>query len=276
MLYLEHLFLAEPMASRGRGRGRKSSDGAAKAMPVNKSPQVPKSIDEVSKYLRSLDERNIDIYGIEFADMVRRYADSESKLTEAVRVIFDTTIVSRDYSELGSCVCKFIIHNGQDDERTFGSDFRTCLLKQFQKEFKHWKEIRSRSIEDWLGIFAFLCEIYCKIKVSGKQITVVGNAILQNIENMLSNSDLIDAEVDTICTKLKVCGKLLEEQDSERVEKIVVLLRKMVISRESSCQRRCLTMEVIEMKQLGWTGCLDTFYVDALADAIVEDEIEHP
>lgn len=264
------------MASRGRGRGRKSSDGAAKAIPAKKPSQVPKSIDEVSKYLRSLDERNIDIYGTEFADMVRRYADSESKLTEAVKEIFDTTVVSRDYSELGSCVCEFIIHKGPDDERTFGPEFRASLLKHFQKEFKHWKETRSRSIEDWLGIFAFVCEIYRKIKVSGKPITVVGKAIFQNIENMLSNSDLTDAEVDTICTKLKVCGKLLEEQDSERVENIVVLLRKIVISSESSCQRRCLTMEVIEMKQLGWTGCLDTFYVDALADAIVEDEIGHP
>ena len=138
------------------------------------------------------------------------------------------------------------------------------------------KEIRSNSIELWLGIFAFLCEIYHSIKVAGEPMKVVGTAILHNIESMLGNKDVVDDEFDCICTKLKVCGRLLEEQEPTRIGKILDTLRKHVISGKSSCQRRCYIMELIEFKQLGWTdagGSLDKFYVDAIADAIAQDEV---
>lgn len=262
------------MASRGRGRGL-LSDSKKNECPVKKSP---KSIDELARYLRSLDEKNVEVYGVEFASMVRKYADNEGRLVEAIELIFNTTVANRDYSILGCSVCYFIIHEGPSDERTnkFGSEFLQKLLKHFQSEVQTKNEIRSKSIEQWLGVFAFLCEIYRKIKIGGKPITVVGKSILQNIEEMLNSLDTIDDEIDTICTKLRVCGKLLDEQNSDFMEKVLVGLRRQIISNKSSCQRRCLIMEVLELKQLGWvdkSGHLNRFYADALADAIAEDEL---
>lgn len=269
------LYFEPGMASRGRGRGQ-SSD-------FRKSEKkVPKSIDELARYLHSLDESNVDVYGAEFAGMVRRYADSETKVSEVVQLVFDTTVASKEYSVLGSRVCELIVHERPTDSGHTGplfvSDFLKGLLKHFQSEVKEMKRIRSKSIEHWLGIFAFLCEIYHKVKISGKPITVVGKSILQNIDNMLNNPDTIDDEIDTICNKLKVCGKLLEEQDIDLMKNILGILRKQVISGKSTCQRRCLIMEVIEFRQLGWadqTGSLDKFYADALADAMVEDEVHN-
>lgn len=257
-------------ASRGRGRGL-SSDPSKKS---EDGKRTPKSIGELAKYLHSLDERNLDAYGAEFAGMVRRYADDEVKVSEVIKLIFDTTVASRDYSVLGACVCKLIIDS--EHASTFGSDFLRRLLTRFQSEIKNSKDTRSKSIEQWLGVFAFLCEIYCKIKISGEPITVVGKSILQNAEKILYNSDTVDDEIDVLCTKLKVCGKLLEEQDPALMENILGTLRRQVIRGGGSCQRRCFIMEVIELKQLGWTdrtGSVDKFYADALPDAVAEDEV---
>lgn len=228
------------MASRGRGRGL-SSDDSKKSEHVKRTP---KSIDELAKCLHRLDERNLDAYGAEFAGMVHRYANDEVKVLEVVKLIFDTTAASRDYSVLGSCVCELLMDSGHAS--TFGSNFLRKLLNRFHSEIKNSKDVRSKSIEHWLGVFAFLCEIYRKIKISGEPITVVGRSILQNTDKMLNDSDTIDDEIDVICTKLKVCGKLLEEQDPALMENILGTLRRQVIHKKSSCQRRCL-IEAIGM-----------------------------
>lgn len=261
------------MASRGRGRGQASE----RKNGSKKSLQTPKSINELAEYLHSLNEDNLDIHGTDFADMVHRFADTESKLSKTVDLIFDTTVNSRDYSSLGSDVCRFIIQKECEggSTGTFGSDFLRKLLQRFQSDVTCMKDIRKKSIEHWLGIFAFLCDVYHKVKVSDKPILIVGKAILRNIDSMVNDANVIDDEIDTVCTKLKTCGKLLEEQDPDFLENIIDNLRKLVINRKSSCQRRCFIMELIELKQLGWvdhSGRLDKFYVDALADAIVEDE----
>lgn len=266
------------MASRGRGRGLGGVGKPRNSESMKKHPRVPKSVDDLAEYLHSLNERNLEIYGPEFADMVLNFVDDDKKLVDTVKLIFNSAVASRDYSKLGSGVCKIIIERGSEDGNTgtVSTKFLEKLLQCFQSKVRDMKEIRSKSIEQWLGIFAFLCDVYNDIKVNGQSIKVVGKAIIQKISGMVCECDVIDDEIDTVCTKLKTCGRLLEEQDSNSLEEILITLRKQVISKKSSCQRRCVIMELIELKQMGWidhSGNLDKFYVDALADAIVEDEL---
>ena len=267
------------MSSRGRGRGLGELKRVRGNEPAKKQVRVPKSLDELAEYLHSLNESNLEVYGPEFADMVHLFVgDDENKLVKTVKLIFDSTVGSRDYSKLGCGICKLIIERGYEAGGTgaFGTKFRAKLLQCFQPKVKDMKEIRSKSIEEWLGIFAFLCEVYCSILVNGQPIAVIGKAIISKIECMLFELEAIDDEMTTICTILKVCGRLLEQQDADSLERILVALRKQVISAKSSCQRRCAIMELIELKQMGWIdrdGYLDKFYVDALTDAMVEDEL---
>ncbi len=261
-------------SSRGRGRGKLYAKERSET-----SRKEPKSIDELAKYLHTLNESNIDIHGDEFARMVLRFANNDTKVFEVVNMIFDSTTESRDYANLGSDVCELIIRGRAEDEDSvseFRSQFRSKLLQRFQCEVKQMKQIRSRSVEHWLGIFAFLCEIYHKLKISGKPFNVVGKAILQNIYLMLDDN-VIDDEIYCICNKLKQIGKILEELDVFSLLKITNILRNQVISRESSCQRRCVIMEFLEIQQTGWkdsSGSIQRFYTDAIADAIVQDELD--
>lgn len=266
------------MAHRGRGRGQGTASRDIGAIQKKPALRTPKSIDELARYLHTLNESNLHIHGSEFADMVLRFAADEAKVEGTINLIFDTTVASRQYSSLGAEVCRLIIQGGSNKEESQGivcTTFRLKLLKRFQAEVKEMKAIRKNSIEHWLGIFAFLCEVYSKIKVGDKPIAVIGKAILKHIHTMLEEDDTIDDEIDCICSKLKVCGKTLEEDSPGVFANIFTSLRKQVINKNSSCLRRCYILEIIEFKYLGWSDsarCLDRFYSDAIADAAVEDE----
>lgn len=270
------------MASRGRGRGKSPRPGrGGHSSTTGGVPKVPSNVDGLGTYLHSLNDSNFDIYGETFADMVLSYSSNEQKLQETVNLIFDTTVESRDYAKLGAKVCEKIAmpasEVGEPDSKlSVRSEFRMMLIKRFHFEYKQKEKIRTNSIEAWLGIFTFLCEIYARLRVNNEPIKVCGNAILSIIQFHLDQMDVVPDEIDCICNNVKLCGQLLEKQNLEEFEKVFTELRKRVISRKTSCQARCAILELIEYRHMGWVDpqkTLEKFYVDAMADAVAEDEL---
>ncbi len=275
------------MATSGRGRGVRMR-GRGRDLPgISRAPQAarpktPGNVADLKGYLHKLNESNFQTYGEMFADMVLGFARNEERLQEALELIFDTTVHSergREVAALGAMICEKIA-NGPTSEPEAKSrvrvEFRRALLGRFQIEHKKREATRSISIETWLCVFTFLCEVYARVRVSGQPIKVIGKAVLSNIDFLLNVPDCDDDETDCVCSCLKLCGQYLQEQEGEQVEKVVSLLRSKVISRKSSCRVRCVIMEVIEYRLLGWSDPgmkLDNFYVDALADAVAEDEL---
>ena len=244
--------------------------------------KIPSSLQELNKYLTSLSESNFDTYGGVFADMVLGYSCNAAKLREAVDLLFDSTACNRDDAPLGAKVCEKIVtgpagSREPEDSAARRTDFRKALLGRFQVEFSRKEETRARSIEAWLSVFAFLCEIYARVKVSDEPIKVVGKAILNAMHYLLELDDVVDDEIDCVCTSLKQCGCYLDKQQAAaEVEKLICSLRVRAISGKTSCRVRCLIMEVLELRQRSWKdpeGKLGRFYIDALADAVAEDEL---
>lgn len=234
-------------------------------------PKVPKTVDELGTYLRSLSESNLDMYGDMFVEMFRGYCVDEARLQQAVALIFDTTVADREYVHLGVMVCQKI----KEQDKT--SRFTKALLLHFQKNFSKKNEIRAISIEAWLAIFAFMCDVYsCILTDSGQPISVLGRAIFSTIDYLLSLKDCVDDEIECICSSLKLCGALLEAAQGESMKKTIDALRRKVLMKNSSCRVRCLIMEVLELRAMGWKDpqkSLEDFYIDSLQDAIVEDEV---
>lgn len=277
----------------GRGRGRdlgvipparNSGPGQAQASgkPVKRTPKVPANVKELGNYLHSLDDSNLRMYGDTFADMVLGYSTNDERLQEAVDLIFDTTVSDRQYAELGAKICANIVMGSSADgsetdaKSSARANFRKALLGRFQVEYKNKEATRANSIETWLSIFAFLCEVYMQIKAGNEPIKVVGKAILSTINYLLNLPDVVDDEVEAVCMYTKLCGKQLETAEPSQVENLMVTLRTKVISKKSSSRTRCLVMEVLELRCMGWSDPdkkLDDFYVDALLDAIAEDEL---
>lgn len=277
----------------GRGRGRdlgvtpptrNSGPGQAQtsSRPAKRIPKVPANVKELGNYLHSLDDSNLRIYGDTFVDMVLGYSTNERRLQEAVNLIFDTTVSDRQYAELGAKICTNIVMGSSADgsetdaKSLIRADFRKALMGRFQLEYKNKEATRANSIEQWLSIFAFLCEVYIRIKIGNEPIKVVGKAILSIISYLLNLPDVDDDEMEAVCTYMKLCGKQLEVAEPSQVENLVVTLRTKIISRKSSSRTRCLAMEVLELRCMRWSDPdkkLDDFYVDALLDAIAQDEL---
>lgn len=271
------------MASRGRGRGKglthalNSRKPASEGIPSEPSepPKIPKNSESLSTYLHSLNESNFALYGGTFAKMVAGYSSTEEKLQEAVDLIYNTTVSERDNAKLGSMVCEKVVM-AESKDSSFPANFRKRILLHFQADYKQKDQLRAQSIESWLGVFAFLCHFYSKIKIGGEPIAVMGKSILLSVESLLQKPDMVADEIDCICTHLKLCGESLESKQPLEFETILNCLRKLLIGRKSCCMTRCVILELIEFKYMGWkdTGrVLDKFYVDALADAIAEDEL---
>lgn len=276
----------QTMASRGRGRGKnyprpgRGGQSRGGGGGGGGGQKVPSNAEELGTYLHSLNDSNFDAYGAMFADMVLNYSSNEHKLEEAVSLIFDATVQSRDYAPLGAKVCEKVAMASNEDEpdpkHQVRSEFRKMLMKRFHFEFNQKEQIRTTSIEAWLGVFTFLCEVYARIKVNDEPIKVLGSAIMSVVQFHFDQLDIVPDEIDCICSNLKLCGRLVEKQNPEKFMKVFTELRKRVISRKTSCQARCAILELIEYRHMGWHDpqkTLDKFYIDAMADAVAEDEL---
>ena len=247
------------------------SSGKIHAQSSQLERKLPQTVETLGKYLRSLAKGdNLKNYGSTFADMFWEFCADEEKFQEALTLITDTTVADREYVHLGSMVCKMIT------ERQEGGHFRQSLMRWFQQEFQVKAETRSVSIEKWLSTFTFMCEIYSCVYVAGQPIAVLGRAIYSSIDFLLQQSDCDDDEIDCICMALKLCGAQLEAADAGKMGNLIDVLRKKIISKGSSCRMRCIGLEVLELRAMGWNdpqNTLGNFYVDGLMDAIVEDEV---
>lgn len=271
------------MATRGRGRASVGNiSKTSEQLPSGRKAKSPKSIKELSDYLQTLSVDNISHYGQMFADMVLDFisiSTSQDNMTSTIELIFTTTVESREYTSLGAKVCQKIVMSlpsDSDQKKAQRNLFRKTLLGRFQSEYGNREMTRKVSIESWLAIFSFLCEIFNCIQVNDKPLAVIGKAILSGMEWILSLKDIIDDEIECICEKLKVLGKTLEAISRDKVLSVFCLLRTKIISQSTSCRSRCIILELIEFRAMGWIDKdneLDTFYMDAVADATAEDDL---
>lgn len=245
-----------------------SSTGKSQSQP---EPKHPQTVESLGKYLRSLaGGDNFNNYGNAFANMFWEFCKNEEKFQEAVVLITDTTVADREYVHLGVLVCKLVMEKGD------GGRFRRALMNWFQQEFRVKAETRSVSIEKWLSIFSFMCEIYSCVFIGEQPISVLGRAIYSTIDFLLDQPDHDDDEIDCICSSLKLCGQHLEATDMSKMGNLMDRFRTLVISKESSCRVRCLVLEVLELRAMGWNDTektLESFYIDGLMDATAQDEL---
>ena len=259
------------MAARGRGRGRGSS-----LHSKERQPTTPNNVDKLKERLLSLNEGNIGTYGERFVEMVLDFSTNEDKLREAVTLIFDVVVEERDNASLGAKIFLIISQSKPNESQAAASKrtlFLKSLLSRFQVEFGQKEATRAGSIEHWLSVFSFCCEVFHRVRIRGAPISVAGKAIIKSMEWLLSIEDCDDDEIECVCTYLKTFGK---ELNKDQVKKVIVLLRKQAVSRKSSCKTRCVVLEVLEYRAMGWQDIdheLDEFYLDAISDAAVEDDL---
>lgn len=258
---------------------RASSSG--KPSTKYETSDVPTSLDQLKKYLYSLTLSNFVKYGDVFGSMARGYLTMKpQELTAVTSLILEAAIDTKENTKLGAMVCKAIIYpdNLPAEQENSAKAFRNTIIESLHKKYEEKKQIRKNSIESWLAIFSFLCDLYnCLHVPSGKALKLIGKVILEACKFMFENPDCDDDEIECMCMHLKNNGKELEEQEASDVERVVSELRTLTISRSSTERVRCVCMDLIEYRANGYSDpCnkLSDYYLVALQDAIANDETQ--
>jgi len=274
------------MAQVGQGRGaaairRASSGGQSSGKTQGEKINVPASLDQLKEYLYSLTLDNFRKYGEIFGQMALGYLTIKPKeVTGVASMVLEAATDSKETTRLGAMVCKVIIYPDSlpEEQESAAKAFRNTIIELLHKRYEDKKQIRKKSIEYWLAIFSFLCDLYyCLHLPSGKSWNFIGKIILEACKFMFDCNDCDDDEIECICLHLKNNGKMLEEADPLGVDCIVSELRSRVISRKTTERARCLCMDLIEYRARGYSdpdNKLSDYYLVALQDAIANDETQ--
>ena len=282
------------MAARGRGRGGPSinpppspgiqpsaSQGSMTAPipgPKQEADRTLSDIKEVAKYLHSLNHGNLSKYGPIFSEMVINFIkkDPDKRLREVASLLVETITKSKDFAPLGGKVCGGILN--QESDKEMRGKLRNEILSQCKMQFKQKNSLRAKSIEQWLAIFAFIGALYQRILINGQHLSALGTAILEGISFTFSLSDTDDDEIECVCALFKEIGPVIEgdEKLKGKCKEVLHMLRTRVISHKSTERMRCLILELLEFRAMGYKDSgkeLDDFYPDAMMDAIANDDL---
>ena len=258
----------------------KNSPKQQQTQQPQKQFRTPNTIKELATYLHSLNEDNLSKFGPAFREMATSFVkvSPEKRTTELVSLLYSTVTSSKEHATLGARVCQEILGTGEEDLE-IREQMRRELLRTCQKHYKNRESIRRKSIEEWLALYCFLMELFCYLRMGGECIWVLGSAVVDATLFTLEQKNLDDDEVECICISLKGIASLLEsnEKTSQKFSGCIVpKLRSLAISRQASERMTCMIMEFLEFRAKGYQDPgreISDFYVDALADAIANDEM---
>ena len=274
--------MAQVIRGRGAAAIRRASSSGSCSGKSGEMNDVPTSLDQLKEYLYSLTPGNFGKFGEKFGLMARGYLTIKPKELNAVgSMVLEAAMDSKETTQLGAMVCKVIIYPNSlpDEQQNAAKTFRNIIIELLHKKYEEKKQIRKNSIEFWLAIFSFMCDLYHYLHVpSGKAFHFIGKTILEACKFMLDNDDCDDDEVESMCWHLKNNGKMLEEESPMDTEHVVSELRTRVISRKSTERVRCLCMDLIEYRARGYCdpdNKLSDYYLVALQDAVANDETQY-
>ena len=116
----------------------------------------------------------------QFADLVHKYMSGSSvSLNQTLNLIFDTVVGCKENAILEAKVCGAIMiaTNRYEKEAT---TFYQAMLLRIQAEHNRREETRAQSIEAWLSIFAFVCELFLTIRIQRRPIPVMEKPFCQH------------------------------------------------------------------------------------------------
>ena len=273
--------MAQMVQGRGAAAIRRAS-GSGPGKSLKQGDDVPSSLDQLKEYLYSLTHDNFGRFGEKFGRMARGYLMVKTKEVNVVAsTVLEAAMSSKETTRLGAMVCKAIIYPDclPEEQQGAAKAFRNTVIELFHHKYEERKQIRKNSIESWLAVFSFLCDLYHYLHLpSGKALNVIGKSILEACKFMLDNNDCDGDEIECMCLHLKSNGKMLEAENPLEVERVVSELRTQVISRKTTERGRCLCMDLIEYRARGYCdpdNKLSDYYLVALQDAIANDETQY-
>lgn len=270
--------------ARGRGIGRGRGFGFPKAQTKpGESPVEQKNLPfenmaeefNLSKVLSDLKDTNIE----ETVAKLLKYissSDSSSKIKEVVNLLCQRSLKDSEFAPLAAKASSKLC-----SADSLGIAFRGCLLKSTQENYKNREIVRKKSIREWIGLSALLCELFNHLRTGEAPLKPLAGAVYQTLAELLmteggtarsEDEDLEEDEIDCFYQHFKTVGKLLEVVDAGKMDDLVGKIRDTILAVGTSAKTRCLLVELLELRAHDWTlsSAVEIYYCDTLADIMAQ------
>ncbi|KAJ8251662.1 hypothetical protein GJAV_G00223770 [Gymnothorax javanicus] len=189
-------------------------------------------------------------------------------LEKVSNVIVDQSLKDQVFSKEAGRICYTIVQ--AEAKVNNGCVFRRHLLNRLQQEYKAREEIRSRSVQEWVCLVTFICNIFDYLKVNNMPMMALVNPVYDCMFR-LAQSDALnnEEEVDCLVLQLHRIGDQLEKMSVQRMDELFFLLRDGFLLQEGlGSMARLLLLEILEFRAGGWqlSDTAQKYYYSEVAD----------
>ncbi|XP_038633261.1 MIF4G domain-containing protein B isoform X2 [Scyliorhinus canicula] len=158
-------------------------------------------------------------------------------LEKVASVIIEQSMKDLVFSKEAGRICYTIVQ--AENKQSGNSNFRRNILIRLQQEFLLKEQLRERSVNDWVCLVTFICNIFDYLKV------------------------------DCLVLQLHRIGEQLQKMNAQRMDDLFCQLRDgFLLQNQPSSLTRLLLLEIIEFRAGGWkmSENAQKYYYSEVAD----------
>ncbi|XP_078081386.1 MIF4G domain-containing protein B isoform X2 [Mustelus asterias] len=158
-------------------------------------------------------------------------------LEKVASVIIEQSMKDLVFSKEAGRICYTIVQ--AENKQSGNSNFRRNILVRLQQEFLVKEQVRERSVNDWVCLVTFICNIFDYLKV------------------------------DCLVLQLHRIGEQLQKMNTQRMDDLFCQLRDgFLLQHQPSSLSRLLLLEIIEFRAGGWkmSESAQKYYYSEVAD----------
>ncbi|XP_069785403.1 MIF4G domain-containing protein B isoform X1 [Narcine bancroftii] len=189
-------------------------------------------------------------------------------LEKVASVIFEQSMKDLVFSKEAGRICYTIVQ--AEHKQSGQSNFRRCVLNRLQQEFRLKEQVRESSVNAWVCLVTFICNVFDYLKVNNMPMMALVNPVYDCLMRLAQPDALQnEEEVDCLVLQLHRIGEQLNKTSTQRMDDLFCLLRDgFLLQDRPSSLSRLLLLEVIEFRAGGWkmSDNAQKYYYSEVAD----------
>ncbi|XP_067913960.1 MIF4G domain-containing protein B isoform X2 [Heterodontus francisci] len=183
-------------------------------------------------------------------------------------VIVEQSMKDLVFSKEAGRICYTIVQ--AENKQSGNCNFRRNILIRLQQEFLVKEQVRERSVNDWVCLVTFICNIFDYLKVNNMPMMALVNPVYDCLFRLAQPDSLQnEEEVDCLVLQLHRIGEQLQRMNTQRMDDLFCQLRDgFLLQHQPSSLSRLLLLEIIEFRAGGWkmSENAQKYYYSEVAD----------
>lgn len=189
-------------------------------------------------------------------------------LEKVASVIVEQSMKDLVFSKEAGRICYTIVQ--AESKHGGNSNFRRYILNRLQQEFLAKEQVRDRSVNAWVCLVTFICNVFDYLKVNNMPMMALVNPVYDCLVRLAQPDALQnEEEVDCLVIQLHRIGEQLQRTSTQRMDELFCLLRDgFLLQDRPTSLSRLLLLEIIEFRAGNWkmSDSAHKYYYSEVAD----------